>query len=64
MTAKTNKERQQAYRDKKRLVQGLTEVRGIYAAKSQHAAIKAAAKELLAAKASSRPRPKNPSAAA
>ena len=48
MTAKTNTERQRAYRaDLKR--QGLTEVRGIFAKPEQHKAIKESAKALAQA---------------
>ena len=45
MTAKTNTERQRAFRaDMKR--QGLTEVRGIFAKPEQHQAIKEAARKV------------------
>ena len=46
MTAKTNTERQRAYRASLKQ-QGLTEVRGIFAKPEQHKAIKEAAKQML-----------------
>lgn len=45
MTAKTTAQRQQALRQR-RLEQGMTEVRGIYAKPKHHALIKAYAKKL------------------
>lgn len=45
MAAKSNRERQESLR-KRRLEQGMTEVRGIYAKPEHHAAIKAYAKRL------------------
>jgi hypothetical protein len=50
MTAKTNAERQAALRTRRKLLQGLAEVRGLYAPPACHAAIKAAAAAIVAPK--------------
>jgi hypothetical protein len=46
MTAKTNAQKQAELRAR-RLAQGITELRGLYAPTTQHAAIKAAVREMI-----------------
>ena len=56
MTAQSTKERQEAFRARRAMLEGATEVRGIFLPPELHQALKEAAKKLAAA------HKKNPSA--